>query len=111
MRKLSSPPATNRMEIDILRATVDALFSACPPNIHVLVLPLEPFDTYSAEEIVDVVRRSGNRRTDPASDGLSNLIIGLVHKANPAMLLDTFNVCLQEGMVPACWKEARVVLL
>lgn len=104
MQKLSGPPATVRMELDTLRATVDALFPACPPSIHGTVLPLEPFDPFSAEEIADVVKRFGNRRTAPGPDGLSNLVIGSVHKANPSMLLDTFN------RFPARWKEARVVL-
>jgi len=111
MRKLSGPPATARMELDTLTTTIGTLFPACPPNIQGAVGQLEPFNLFSAEEVNDVVKRFGSRRTAPGPDGVSNIILGAVHRANPAMLLETFNKCLEEGTVPGRWKEARVVLL
>lgn len=111
MQKLSGPPATARMDLDTLKMTVSTLFPACPVSTHGAVLPLEPFDPFSVEELADVVKRFGSRRTAPGPDGVSNAIISAVHKVNPAMLLETFNRCLEEGTVPRRWKEARVVLL
>ncbi|KAE9534048.1 hypothetical protein AGLY_008784 [Aphis glycines] len=111
MRKLSGPPATDRMELDTLRSTIETLFPAGHPNIHGAVLPLEPFEAFTAEEVADVVTLFGSRRTAPGPDGIANLIIGSVHKARPDMLRHMYNRCLKEGVFPPRWKEARVVLL
>jgi len=111
MRKLSGPPATDRMELDTLRSTIETLFPACHPNIHGAVLPLEPFEAFTAEEVADVVTLFGSRRTAPGPDGIANLIIGSVHKVRPDMLRHMYNRCLKEGVFPPRWKEARVVLL
>ncbi|KAE9522339.1 hypothetical protein AGLY_017263, partial [Aphis glycines] len=111
MRKLSGPPATDRMELDTLRSTIETLFPAGHPNIHGAVLPLEPFEAFTAEEVADVVTLFGSRRTAPGPDGIANLIIGSVHKVRPDMLRHMYNRCLKEGVFPPRWKEARVVLL
>lgn len=111
MRKLCGPPATARMELNTLRSTIETLFPVCHSIIHGAVLPPEPFEVFTAEEVSDVVTRFGSRRTAPGPDGISNIIIGAVQKARPDMLLHMFNRCLKEGAVPPRWKEARVVLL
>ncbi|KAE9526697.1 hypothetical protein AGLY_013345, partial [Aphis glycines] len=111
MRKLSGPPATDRMELDTLRSTIETLFPAGHPNIHGAVLPLEPFEAFTAEEVADVVTLFGSRRTAPGPDGIANLIIGSVHKVRPDMLRHMYNRCLKEGVFPPRWKEARVVLI
>ncbi|KAE9528677.1 hypothetical protein AGLY_012252 [Aphis glycines] len=59
MRKLSGPPATDRMELDTLRSTIETLFPAGHPNIHGAVLPLEP-----ARRVA--VPRTGNEVTPRA---------------------------------------------
>lgn len=75
-------------------------------------LEVEDFPPLTEPEIEAVVDhcRSKAKKT-PGPDEIPNSVWSIVHRANPGWLTTVFNADLSEGVFPARWKMAQLVLL
>jgi len=55
--------------------------------------------------------RSLRSNTAPGPDGITNDVLKCYTRCKPDFLLKVYNKCLSEGIFPATWKSARLVLL
>lgn len=110
-RKLQGPSATANMDPKAVLRITDALFPSCPPA-DALILPVEvEFPPFSVEEVGRAVHRAQRKSTALGLDCITGRILSVVHKLRPAMLTGLYNQCARDGIVPASWKRARVVLI
>lgn len=112
MKKLCGPPAISRMENETLQHITSTLFPVHPPLNYQTHAPIDvTSELFSRDEVNNAVFRIGCRKTSPGPDGINTKIIDAIHKIQPELLLNTYNRCLTDGVFPAQWKKARVVLI
>lgn len=104
-RPISGIHMPQRME-----ATVDGLF---PTQAH-RAYKEWPFDEPVVAITESEVKKlalgiSGNKA--PGSNSISGGALKLLAKTQSVRIADVFNRCIEQGIIPAAWKRARLVLL
>lgn len=93
-----------------LNHIVDTLF----PRANKIVWPLlgsnRAFPEISREEIIECSLRIPLGKA-PGPDGVPDMIIKEVAMRRPEILSGLFNACLEQGVFPANWKTAKLILL
>jgi len=62
-------------------------------------------------EVNGAIASFKGRNKTPGSDGISTLIIWVMHRCDPKLLLIFFNLCLRTETFPERREKSRVVLL
>jgi len=95
---------------DRLQHVVETLFPT-QTSIHWLFLGQPCF----FPEITDLELKTSCRQIPlgkaPGLDGVPDLIIKHVAVQRPELFRDVYNTCLRDGVFPAIWKRAKLVLL
>ncbi|CAI6350497.1 unnamed protein product [Macrosiphum euphorbiae] len=93
-----------------LESIVDTMF----PNIAAVEWPVAA-DKYVFLEVTEAEIIGQAKKVPigkaPGPDGVPDLVIKRIAEIRPDILCKTFNLCLGDGIFPAVWKEAALVLL
>lgn len=114
MRKLRGPSPTNQMEVEMIENVIHGLFprrdvdSSPPVVLNQTSMTSPPFNM---EELDMVMKRIKPRKKAPGPDGINTCILVAVYQCQPNWVLDLFNACVTNGIIPSDWKRARLVLL
>lgn len=111
MRKLRGPSATATMEPDTLKTIVSTLFPTHQERQDDAREQLVEFEPFTMREVNDAIERFKDRNKAPGPDGITTRIIWAVHRCDPSLLFNIYNLCLRSGNFPDQWKKSRVVLL
>jgi len=111
MRKLRGRPATATMEPDMLKTIISTLFPAYQLRQDRTTEQSANWEPFSITEIDDAIARFKGRNKAPGPDGITSKILWAVHGCDPSLLLNMYNLCLQNGTFPEQWKRSRIVLL
>jgi len=110
-RKLQGPSATANMDHENVLRITDTLFPLRPPADDQMLPAEAEFPPFTVEEVDKAVHRAQRKSTAPGLDCITGRILRVVHQLRPTMLVGLYNQCVRDGVVPASWKRARVVLL
>ncbi|XP_045772161.1 uncharacterized protein LOC123872074 [Maniola jurtina] len=108
------PPLTETLEPNLVERIVDVLFPRSQNSPTTIAAPQEAWSDeldVSEEELKRAVRRLATCNTAPGPDGIPGRAWVLALEVLEYRLRHLFNSCLQSGIFPSGWKEARLVLL
>lgn len=111
LRKLGAQFSTPVFNEDVMESIVDTLFPTGEP-MQDLVAPsdVDPPPLFTLAELKSAAKALRNKKA-PGPDGIPAEIIKIIAEEKPEMLLNMYNLCLQNGVFPDVWKRQRLVLL
>ena len=93
-------------------ATVDGLFPEHPLREETPYESVrqEDIPTFTKAELSIAIRLLKSHKA-PDPDGIPVEVLKVIASRCPKILLDTYNVCLREGVFSSRWKRERLVLI
>lgn len=89
----------------------DALFPSRPSIETQFHTAGGEFPLFTMEEVDKAVHKARRKSTTPGIDNITGRILSVVNQLSLTMLTGLYNQCVRDGIVPAGWKRARVVLV
>lgn len=114
MDKLIRPPPIPELDTPgRLRHIADGLFPQHPIREKIKwPLDLSKQQNWMIDEPeLKTVARNLKAKTAPGPDGITNEVVKRVVSLNPVVLTKVYNNCLEKGVFPKAWKNARLVLI
>lgn len=96
-RKLQGLPATATMEANTLRSVIHTLFPTHQQWMDDRIEEGDDCVPFTVSEVNEAVARFKTRNKAEGPDGISTNIVGAVHRCDPSVLLNVYNICLSSG--------------
>ncbi|KAF0733002.1 Reverse transcriptase domain-containing protein [Aphis craccivora] len=114
MDKLIRPPQIPELDTPArLRHIVDGLFPKHPIRETIeWPLDLSSQQNWKIDEAeLRTAARSLKTKIAPGPDGITNEVVKRIVSLKPGVLTKVYNNCLENGVFPRTWKNARLVLI
>lgn len=109
-RKLGALAPAPELEDRVMYNIVSSLFPDHEVRRDSPILICEDPPLFTEDELRDAASSLKNNKA-PGPDGIPVEALKLIADVHPQILLSMFNACLVEGLFPAAWKRAQLMLI